>query len=209
MKFNKIEILRQEKGITQAQLAKHVGITPAGYSLILKNKEIKVSTLEKIANALGVPVTYFFDDAEDNHFLTEIFLNNGDPEAIKNVIASFIAIKYYFLFDNSPDVKKLITETLKEEYNNYITKVYKIKKPTYSNEEIYEFFSSLHFPEFNFKTETAKELTAALLETHSNFYLAMKENKSICWLLKNNIITEKELIEEVTATTFQYRVKKQ
>jgi len=37
----------------------------------------------------------------------------------------------------------------------------------------------------------------------------MKDNKSICWLLKNNIITEKELIEEVTATTFQYRVKKQ
>lgn len=57
----KIKDLCEKKNIKLRQLAEMIGITPEGMSNIIKTNSTKIDTLEKIANILEVPITYFFD----------------------------------------------------------------------------------------------------------------------------------------------------
>lgn len=59
---NQIWLLYKRKLLTQAELAKRIGITTQGLSKALKKNDFKISMLKKIANALDVPITYFFED---------------------------------------------------------------------------------------------------------------------------------------------------
>lgn len=61
---NKIENLRTIKKISQTDFAKKIGMTQTGYSQMIKNNDLKVSTLQKIAEILEKPVSYFFDEKE-------------------------------------------------------------------------------------------------------------------------------------------------
>lgn len=56
-----IKDLAKSKNITLDTLATQSGITPQALSKIMREESTKVSTLEKIADVLGVPVTVFFD----------------------------------------------------------------------------------------------------------------------------------------------------
>ncbi len=60
MNTNKINELCSERGITLLQLSKKIGMSNSFYTT-LKSGSLKVETLEKIAEALEVPVTVFFD----------------------------------------------------------------------------------------------------------------------------------------------------
>lgn len=52
---SRLRRLRQEKSITQAQLAKLIGVRQSHISKIENNRSsVSIETLEKIANALGV-----------------------------------------------------------------------------------------------------------------------------------------------------------
>ncbi len=62
MNYNKIENIRKQKKVSQRDLCKIIGITTVGYSKMIREESIKVSTLEKIAKVLEVPVIYFFTD---------------------------------------------------------------------------------------------------------------------------------------------------
>ena len=53
------EILK-EKGITQTDLAERIGISRVGLSKAI-NGNTTTTTLRKIANALGVPITELFE----------------------------------------------------------------------------------------------------------------------------------------------------
>jgi len=75
---NKIEQLRKEKNVKQTDIAQAIGFTVSGYQKAIQANDFKVSTLEKIAEALEVPITYFFEDSGDKHFLSEIFLLSKD-----------------------------------------------------------------------------------------------------------------------------------
>ncbi len=62
----KIKSLRKSKGITLDQLAKMTSLTKGYLSQIENsNKTPPFSTLDKIAYALGVDITYFFVDSKD------------------------------------------------------------------------------------------------------------------------------------------------
>lgn len=52
------------KGISQVELAKIIGITPVGLSRAL-NGNTTVGTLEKVANALNVPIWQLFASHEE------------------------------------------------------------------------------------------------------------------------------------------------
>lgn len=54
----------KENGIIQSELCKKLGYTQANLSRILNSDDIKVSQLEKICEALEVPILKFFDGAE-------------------------------------------------------------------------------------------------------------------------------------------------
>ena len=62
MNINKLKNILQEKKMTYETLANLIGMTRNGLSDAINKQTIKIATLEKIANIIGVPVTYFFDD---------------------------------------------------------------------------------------------------------------------------------------------------
>lgn len=62
MNTKKLENLIDGKKITKAYIIRKTGITRPTLDYILEGKDFKVSNLEKIADALKVPVGYFFDE---------------------------------------------------------------------------------------------------------------------------------------------------
>ncbi|MEI6122265.1 MAG: helix-turn-helix transcriptional regulator [Bacteroidota bacterium] len=66
MNISKLKNLLQEKKITYEHLASLIGMTRNGLSDAINKETLKISTLEKIANIVGVPVNYFFDDTINN-----------------------------------------------------------------------------------------------------------------------------------------------
>lgn len=69
----KIKIFMLTNNISQKELAKKMGLTPAAISKVLaKDNSMRTGTLEKIAHALGTDYNYFFADVQ------------GDGNAIGN-----------------------------------------------------------------------------------------------------------------------------
>ena len=63
MKINRIIDLYKSKRMTQEELAEKSGISKTTLSqILLGQSNPTVETIEKIADALSVPVSYFFDD---------------------------------------------------------------------------------------------------------------------------------------------------
>lgn len=67
--LQKIKTIARTKGITLADLADQIGITPTGLGLIIKANKTMTDKLEDIARVLGVRVAVFFD--EDEHSATK------------------------------------------------------------------------------------------------------------------------------------------
>lgn len=80
----KIQSLRKTKGVTLDQLARITGLTK-GYLSQIENstKTPPFSTLDKIAYALGVDITYFFVDSENEQANSKITVVK--PEERKRV----------------------------------------------------------------------------------------------------------------------------
>lgn len=88
----KIKMIRKELKISQEELAKILGVKQQAISQFEKSSNLKYETIEKIAGALKIPVTYFFDndseiksfdDIEITHDNT-IIINDADPETPLN-----------------------------------------------------------------------------------------------------------------------------
>lgn len=71
------ELLRQKR-YTIRQFSSEIGITEQGLQNIIKQNSTKVETLEKIAKALDVPVSIFFDDAMGNISGNQSVSGNGN-----------------------------------------------------------------------------------------------------------------------------------
>lgn len=66
MNYNRLKDLLSEKKITIPQLAGRIGMSKGGLYTAISNQTLTVITLEKIAEALDVPVPYFFYDEDQN-----------------------------------------------------------------------------------------------------------------------------------------------
>ena len=62
LKNSVIEKLIEEKNLSQTKVAERIGMSREGFGRMLKGKTMKVSTLDKIAKVLNVPITYFFKE---------------------------------------------------------------------------------------------------------------------------------------------------
>jgi transcriptional regulator with XRE-family HTH domain len=73
--YNQIEIRRKKLKLTQQELAKKANISRVGYQKIIKKQSSTVETLELISKALGVDMSFWWNDetSEDN----EIELSYG------------------------------------------------------------------------------------------------------------------------------------
>ena len=100
---NKIDRIIKEKGLKTKEVAEKSGITSVYLSNIKKKSSIDTELLEKIANALDLPIAYFFDDGSTT-VNQSISHNNGSVVGIDN--------RHYY--SDSPDVLKAQIEVLEE-----------------------------------------------------------------------------------------------
>jgi transcriptional regulator with XRE-family HTH domain len=62
---NKLRLIREERGFSQRELAQRAGISTNAISLIERDENSpSVSTLQNLASALNIKMSYFFDDNE-------------------------------------------------------------------------------------------------------------------------------------------------
>jgi transcriptional regulator with XRE-family HTH domain len=67
---NKLRVIREERGLSQRQLAHRAGISTNAISLIERDENSpSVSTLQNLATALDIKMSYFFDDHEPTQVL--------------------------------------------------------------------------------------------------------------------------------------------
>lgn len=85
LNLQKIKTLAMQKGMTQAEIAKQLGVSSQALSKIIRENSTKVSTLEQIAEILGVPVTTFFDDAAHVNTVSINTGVQGSPNAVQSV----------------------------------------------------------------------------------------------------------------------------
>jgi len=57
----KIEILQCERAMTNAKLARKIGVFPQNICKLKQSKKPQIKTIYKLANAFNVPVTYFIE----------------------------------------------------------------------------------------------------------------------------------------------------
>ena len=72
-----LKTLTKSKGVSIRQLCQKLGVTEAGLAFSLKNDTLKVGLLKKIADELGVNITYFFQ-SENNELRR--YINYMKPE---------------------------------------------------------------------------------------------------------------------------------
>lgn len=79
MDFRKrIKELCQEKGITQKELAEKLGITDISLNKTLRGEYPQLQSLEKIANALEIPISALFEDVKSSDGKVVGFVKVGD-----------------------------------------------------------------------------------------------------------------------------------
>lgn len=67
---NKLRLVREERGLTQRELAQRAGISSNAVSLIERDENSpSVSTLQSLAAALNIKMSYFFNDYEPVNIL--------------------------------------------------------------------------------------------------------------------------------------------
>ena len=62
---NRIKKLIDDNNLTIRGVAEKIGISEPGIHNMFRSQDMKVSTLQKIADFFEVPITYFFDDDDD------------------------------------------------------------------------------------------------------------------------------------------------
>jgi len=78
MNFNKIAEFCDKNRISLPDLADQIGVSKPGLYRSIQNQSMKVETLEKIAKALNVSITQFFDDvmtrweSQNEEYLDEV-----------------------------------------------------------------------------------------------------------------------------------------
>jgi transcriptional regulator with XRE-family HTH domain len=64
MEYNKIEELIKKRGIAKKSLSAMVGKSRYGFDQMIENQTMNVKMLESLSKALGVSISYWWDDDE-------------------------------------------------------------------------------------------------------------------------------------------------
>jgi transcriptional regulator with XRE-family HTH domain len=85
----KIKKALQESNLTQTQLAKKLGIKQQAVSKwITGTNDITISTLQKLADAVKKPMSYFFEANQEKENNSKPLPNDPIPESLKSFISN-------------------------------------------------------------------------------------------------------------------------
>lgn len=114
-----------ERGITMKFLASQIGVTEAGLSKMLKNNTMKVETLTKVSEVLGVDPTYWYKTEATSQSATGI----GNAAGESNKLRVNIGAK-----PDKPEAKRLnelMMDLLKCEKER---EIYRTERDSYARE---------------------------------------------------------------------------
>lgn len=103
----RIKKLRKEKGMTQKDLAKKIGVSPSAMSQFEKQTYLRRKTLNKIAGALEVPVSKITgmvpEETETEKILSDILAIQKELEKIDDYFDELIEKleRYYLHLSNN------------------------------------------------------------------------------------------------------------
>ena len=79
--INRIRKLIDNKKITIREFAEKIGVSEPGIHNMFRTNDMKVSTLQKIADYFDVPITYFFDDIDTKNQTVDLVF-----DALKGIV---------------------------------------------------------------------------------------------------------------------------
>ena len=82
--------LIDEHGISQRKLAEQMGVTPQTISAILTAKDVRTSTIERIASVTNMPISYFFKEEREHQ--NAVASGNGIAVAGNNNVAGNVTM---------------------------------------------------------------------------------------------------------------------
>ena len=77
-------------GISQRKLAEQMGVTPQTISAILTAKDVRTSTIERIASVTNMPISYFFNEEREHQ--NAVASGNGIAVAGNNNVAGNVTM---------------------------------------------------------------------------------------------------------------------
>ena len=165
MDFDKIKSLCLNKRITIPELSEKIGMSRAGLYTTIKNQTITVTTLEKIAEALEVPVSVFFESGsnQESEFLRKKM--EEYKESYKSLLEVHAKLKNEY--DNLLKISKL-NEKVAESANKEAAAYYNIICMLYVDVENLHFESDSYIETyiFNDHPEIEDNEDPALLEKY-------------------------------------------
>lgn len=97
--YEKFEKLMNERGVKPADVAKATGIKPPTFTAWKNGKyNLKADKIQKIADYFGVPVGYFYEDADPDYYFNE------DTQRLADEMATKPGLRV--LFDASRDLSE-------------------------------------------------------------------------------------------------------
>lgn len=105
MDYNKIHNILDDSKLTLGEICEKIGLSRAGLYRALKNKTLKISTLELLAQTLDVPVFYFFTDEDIDldsinnvqHYKDELQEKNETLSTIKEKLNAIYNLYFRFM----------------------------------------------------------------------------------------------------------------
>jgi len=101
------------RGMTLAELVKHIDMTEAGFYKMLSTESIKVKTLRRIAEVLQQPVTFFIDNKANGskaavYQKEEVITEVAEPPAIYHSEKEILLKQISLLESQLKDKEKII-----------------------------------------------------------------------------------------------------
>lgn len=216
--YKKIRDRAKEKGISIKDLCRKIEMSEGGFYTTEKNNSLKIDTLLKIAEVLGVTHTYFFSESEEsndykiiielikkNNFTKSLFLNYT-YEVMSEIVKDSEALKNKTLQYCTDKIFKGFFKRLKETKDFPPPEYYDITESfnKYKNDIIEWNVSDrgflIHLFEFiKYLNDFEKVDYTGLLEAiKKEYYEKMYSDKAYLILKEKNAINEAEFSEGVS-----------
>ena len=189
-----IERIRKEKKISLQVLADEIGMSFAGLHKALTADDLRISQIQRIATALDVPISSFFNDFEPE--VIEFFVSLKKFDKDNTTLNHYIQELYIDFVNNKfkPVANSAIKSISIEMIDDLIDFIEKGKvKPSKKNG--IRSGSFFYYPNFSTENIGKYEFEETLDAIFNEFINYTSDNNLIKWLIDNKIILSSDLIK--------------